>query len=74
MSDRCLRTLLGGTTVACVSRYLAQAAFGGANADNWSELSAVKEQRFVILGGKVRSFLWVGVLFRSLGPHHRQTA
>lgn len=43
--------------VFCVSnplRYLAQAAYGGVNADNWGQLSSAEEQRFVILGGKVR--------------------
>ena len=31
------------------------AAYGGANEDNWKQLSSDPEQRFIILGGKVPS-------------------
>jgi hypothetical protein len=33
-------------------RYMAEVAYGGANADNWSGLLTEKGQKFVIVGGK----------------------
>ena len=30
------------------------AAYGGANEDNWKQLSSDPNQRFIVLGGKVR--------------------
>eukprot|EP00904_Undaria_pinnatifida_P003458 jgi/Undpi1/13112/HiC_scaffold_8.g02774.m1 len=33
-------------------RYMGTAAYGGANEDNWKQLSSDPEQRFIILGGK----------------------
>lgn len=35
-------------------RYLGTAAYGGANEGNWKQLTSDPEQRFIILGGKVR--------------------
>jgi hypothetical protein len=33
-------------------RYMAEVAYGGANAENWSGLLTEKTQKFVIVGGK----------------------